>query len=349
MKTRPVFKVEELMPHFKQILLVIHNGTTTVNEIYREVAQTGLPGLGYKQKVLYSIDYLERVGLIRDVLGYSRFRPGKRQPKELTQVGAALAYMITNVEEYRRSFSKLREMIKKYSDLLHIEVKNMDGNHRKQEEIVRSILRSRGFPSEIIDQYKWIYDQIQRLRISLSPAWNSAIIIMKYVSILSKASSISNDKKATKDILGSIIIYCVTEYLSFILEDLEDQNPLVERDSYDGKDKLDDVFTSFISDSFDSTLGAITSGHLLNNKIIESEATNVLSSIMSISMQSKIELDENIRDVKLAIEEIENYFKLKKLHKDIKDNGADWFNEDRLINHRKLLALYEQHRMKCKD
>ncbi len=67
-----------VVPHFRQILLVIYNGKTTTNEIYRNVAQTGLPGLGYKQKILYAINELEKGGLIMNVFSHKPFKPGKK-------------------------------------------------------------------------------------------------------------------------------------------------------------------------------------------------------------------------------------------------------------------------------
>jgi hypothetical protein len=242
-------------------------GRSNVNTIYGTLRQTGLSGLRYKQKVLDAIDFLEKGGLIRDVSGYSRFRPGKEQPKELTQVGAELAEMISKVEEYRRSYSKLTEQIRKYFDVPHIGTKITDRDHHKQEKIIRSILLSRGFPSELIDLYKEIYKKTLGLRGYLSPAWTFSIIIMKYASILSKVPGISNDPKITKDIISGIVMDSISEYLSFILKDLEDYNSMLERNQSDEKYTIDYEFGLHIHDSIEETLATISNERFLNNKI----------------------------------------------------------------------------------
>jgi hypothetical protein len=146
--------------------------------------------------------------------------------------------------------------------------------------------------------------------------------------------------------------WTLSEYLSFILKDLEEYNSLLERNQSDEKYTIDHEFKVHIQNSLDETLAVISNEKFLNNRIVESDATNVLSSILSISIQSKEILDGHIDTMKREIRQVENILQHSKGNKIklIKFSSDDQESpEDIISHHRKLLTLFEQQRMKYKN
>src|SRR6266496_6820288 len=100
MRRRPLSRTKKPISPFKHILLVLLDGRSTENAIYRQLVQTGLPGLAYKQKIVHAIKYLEKGGFVVDISGLKRHKKGKEQPKELTAIGRELAELIYSIDQY---------------------------------------------------------------------------------------------------------------------------------------------------------------------------------------------------------------------------------------------------------
>jgi hypothetical protein len=116
MKNKPLYEHKDLLPHFNEILRMLLPGPANVNYIFRYIKQTGLPGSGYKRKILEAITYLEETNFISDVSGY-KWDTGKKQIKQLTVLGRELADLIDSIEQYYTSYSERSKLI--YPELNH--------------------------------------------------------------------------------------------------------------------------------------------------------------------------------------------------------------------------------------
>jgi hypothetical protein len=189
MKTKPLYKPKDILPHFKEILHVLLPGPANVNYIFRYMKQTGLPGSGYKRKILEAITYLEDTDFIADVSGYKGDRRGKKQIKQLTVLGRELAELLDSIDRYYTSYSEL-------SKKFHSEL-----NYTRRSDILDSIMAL----------------------LSLSPVEIFSIIILRYVLIMSYAD-INREKNTDikKDILNRIVVKSISEHLSLSVDVFKD-------------------------------------------------------------------------------------------------------------------------------
>ncbi len=263
---------------------------------------------------------------------------------------------MVNIEYYHKSFSKLTQVIKERFDIPHIGAEITHKDHPKEEKVIRSTLRSKGFSSEDINQYKEIYKKSLGLWDLLAPAWIFNVMIMRYISIISKVSIINNHNKITKGVLNEIFMDSISEHLSFLLKDLEDYNSLRKRNDSDKRFTMDSEFNKLIQESLGRIMAFLFDDKLLNNPIVEREAKSVLSSLLYISNPSKELLDEKIQRIKDEILHYENLLQTKEeyIQLIIKDKPKEKLDIDRqimalyediLIHNRKLLSIYEEVRM----
>jgi hypothetical protein len=189
MKTKPLYKPKDILPHFKEIIRVLLPGPANVNYIFRYMKQTGLPGTGYKRKILDAINYLEETDFIVDVSGYRGDRRGKKQIKQLTALGRELAELLDSIDRYYTLYSELSKKV--HSEL----------NHIRRSDILDSTMAL----------------------LSLSPVEIFSIIALRFVLIMSYAD-INREKNTDikKDILNRIVVKSISEHLALSADVFKD-------------------------------------------------------------------------------------------------------------------------------
>lgn len=340
MKRRPLYRRRQPTSPFKYILLVILGGRSPRNTIYRRLRQTGLYGLAYKQKIVHAIRTLEKCGLIVDVSGLKRHRSGKEQPVELTAAGRELAELMSSIDHYCTSFSKLTNSItesfsvpyiagtnKDLHETLEIPITKTQGVDEQKNKVLRSILRNKGWPEEIIDKCSELYRKTLVLRHLLSPEAVLSIVIMRYISILSRSKLNDElDETVKRDIIKEIIMNAISEYLSFMFEEMQKFNLLLQRNGIKTVSTIDIILSDLIEEALGLTIGYISNEEHLNNIFIEKEAINTLASIISISKPNQQYIDKEIKAIR-TLQGVE----------------VGEFNNSFVIHEGKILALFEEY------
>jgi hypothetical protein len=287
------------------------------------VKQTGLPGSGYKKKILEAIDYLEDTGFIADVSGYKRYKYGKKQTKQLTSpLGREMAELIDSTEEYYKSFS---ELVKAIKEKLYI----IPPTSFVSKEIVKYILGPRGGDIKLRLFTQSPYVRATKLRIRVSPAHFFNTIVARYFLIMSKTVLTERDI-VKKDILNGIIMNAISKHLLFFTQEVNDLNYIT-----DEKITVDSAFNGPIEDTIKDTFEGIVPFYVVDNLVVEGEVMNVLSSILSMSKLSSGFIDDRVKECEDMIREYEKRnFHNRPVHEEY---YREW---------KKLLALYEKQKMK---
>jgi hypothetical protein len=322
MKNKPLYEPNDLQLHFKEILRVLLPGTANVNYIFRHIRQTGLPGSGYKRKILEAIDYLEETGFIVDISGYKRYKSGQKRTKQLTLLGREMAELIDSIEEYYTSFS---ELVKATKEKLYI----IPPTSFVSEKIVKYFLGPRGADVKLYRFTESPHARANKLRIRLSPAHFFNTIVARYFLIMSKI--VLNDRDIVKkDILDGIIMNAISKHLLFFTQEVNDLNYIT-----DEKITVDSAFNGPIEDTIKDTFEGIVPYYVVDNLVVEDEVMNVLSSILSMSKLSSGFIDDCIKECHDVIREYE------KLNYHNRPGREEYYRE-----WKKLLALYEKQKMK---
>lgn len=356
MRRRPLTLLKQPVSPYKQILLELLHGRSNVNSVYRKLRQTGLRGLAYKQKTLDAIKYLEKAGFIADVSGLKRHRSGKEQPKELTALGRELAQLMCSIDQYYLSFSKLTDMIRqtfgvpymypKYQDIVTPEIPMTNIQEvRKQNTVLRNILRSKGWSSKAIDQSSELYHKALGLRGILSPELILSIVTTRYAFIISKFNLDDKvDQTIKRDILNEIITNSFSEYVSFMFKEMDKLNALYRINRFDTQFTIDTVINRVVENELSLSIDAINGEEYLDNPFIEKEAIDLLASAVYISRPNPQYIEKRIESLKEFIQtwQSEAFFdqNVKNVPRRYREDIKDEFKR-RVEQNRKILAVFE--------
>jgi hypothetical protein len=165
-----------------------------VNAIYKKLVALGFSRNKYP--IINIIDYLEQSGLLMTTM-----RGVQKEIKTLTRLGYEFVKLVNDLDEYVKSCSDLQDAIKRDFDM-----DNYIGNKEQ-----RSILRSKGWTQEEIDEYDNLLLCSKHLTSDLiSPYEVIDVMFIRYVSVLSKIHGNEN----AKTILNRIMMDKINDQLS---------------------------------------------------------------------------------------------------------------------------------------
>jgi DNA-binding HxlR family transcriptional regulator len=260
LKQQPVVKAIEILR-----ILFEQNGATgmNVNEIFKKTGSKDKP------LVIESIKYLEKANLVEtdQAVKYTQ-----KKMKILTNLGQTFVELIDSVDKYNNLYEKLKQAAKQ----------NFDQPKDKDKNILANILVSRGWKIGEAAKYKKLYEKAQGLLAQLSPRNNIDALLTRYASLLSQRNVIENEN--TMAILNKIITDLLARQITVIQKDLED-NAISQ---YDDDENKDGQLSDYVATEKFAILDILfaNTGYL-ENRFINKEAKEVLSSILNILKPSK--------------------------------------------------------------
>jgi len=330
--------VVRLIPQCRQILCLLLCGKKNTNEIFRQLYRTGSRGFKHKNNILLAINYLEQAELACNT---PDDRHSQIENIDLTPLGRELAELMVDVKTYKESHSDLTKAINKNFNISAL---------RQNAKASRSVLRSKGLPNKVIEQYDKLYDKANELRSLTSPIWIFHLIFIKLISLLPKINFDVNGN-VKKYLFYGIVKENTSMLISYMLEDITNYNSTViaSKNKNYGEVALNSAFDTPIENSFYNMNAIIQNEKLFDNILIQNEAYKILFSILSLLKLNPKIINDEIKSLKESVELLEKH-KNDLLVKASSQN-ANQLIDKKIIDHfeeqcnhdRKLLALYEKY------
>jgi hypothetical protein len=212
-----------------------------VNEIFRKT------GSKDKKSITDSIRYLEKARLLETKKSKEHSQKRFKMP---TTLGNEFLNFMNDIKEFNDACLKLRTKLYRSLEIIH----------SAHEKLVVQKLKQEGWSEQDLDSVDNIQKWLKPMLGQSSPTHVIDIILLRYISLLSKLI-VDNNNEYAKPVLNQIVMDEISHQFSVIINRGE-------------SDKIAQTYSNLTLDQWNQAVGSVVKSHYLHYQFIRNEYRN---------------------------------------------------------------------------